>query len=87
MNSLATFAVRRAASKTFAQQARLSSSISVDVDHYNSGWNIKDIGEFSQTGKYQIQTFNKISEKVRRKFTMFRIWHSLHIRVRVRHNN
>jgi len=63
MNSLATFAVRRAASKTFAQQARLSSSISVDVDHYNSGWNIKDIGEFSQTGKYQIQTFNKISEK------------------------
>jgi D-3-phosphoglycerate dehydrogenase len=63
MNSLATFAVRRAASKTFAQQARLASTVPIDVDHYSSGWNIQDIGEFTQTGKYQIQTFNKISEK------------------------
>jgi hypothetical protein len=89
MNSLATFAVRRAAtgSKTFAQHARLSSTIPIDDDHYSSGWNIQDIDEFTQTGKYQIQTYNKISEKVRRKLTMFRIWHSLHTRVRVGFNN
>jgi hypothetical protein len=83
MNSLATFAVRRAAGKTFAQQARLSST-KIDVDHYSSGWNIQDIGEFTQTGKWQIQTFNKISEKVRRKLTICRNWLSVHIRMHAR---
>ena len=69
MNSLATFAVRRAASRTIGQQVRplTGSTIGVDVDHYNSGWEkVGDIGEFTKAGKFQIQTFNKISEKVRR---------------------
>lgn len=47
----------------------LSSSISdgplpVDVDHYTSGWNIEDIGDFTKPGKYNVQTYNKISPVV-----------------------
>ena len=72
MSSIASFAIRRTAASTVfkqAQQARYlaSGTIPIDVDHYTSGWDqssIKDIGEFSKAGKYQIQTFNKISEKV-----------------------
>lgn len=41
------------------QQLRcLSSTV---VDHYTSGWNIADIEDFTQPGKYAIQTYNKIS--------------------------
>ena len=70
MSSIASFAIRRTASASFKQQARYLSgtAVPVDVDHYTSGWdqsNFKDIGEFSKAGKYQIQTFNKISEKVK----------------------
>lgn len=36
----------------------------VDVDHYTSGWNIEDIGDFTKPGKYNIQTYNKISDVV-----------------------
>jgi len=72
MNSFATFAVRRAASRTFTQQVRpLSTSIPVDVDHYTSGWNTEELAEHTKSGKYQIQTFNKISEKVRSTFNQF----------------
>ena len=33
----------------------------IDVDHYTEGWNITDVDEFTQKGKYAVQTFNKIS--------------------------
>mmetsp|Transcript_234 Transcript_234/g.308 ORF Transcript_234/g.308 Transcript_234/m.308 type:complete len:88 (+) Transcript_234:205-468(+) len=36
----------------------------VSVDHYASGWKIDDIADWSKHGKYHIQTFNKISDKV-----------------------
>lgn len=67
MNSLASFAIRRSAGRTAGQQIRhmSGSDISMDVDHYTSGWNFEDVGDFTKAGKYQIQTFNKISEKVR----------------------
>lgn len=67
MNSLANLALRRTGVRTIGQQARysVSSKNSIDVDHYTSGWNFEDVGDFTQAGKYQIQTFNKISEKVR----------------------
>ena len=76
MNSLSTFAARQT-SRRIGQQVRpmgsktwTGDSISLDVDHYSSGWNIGDIEEFTKAaGKYQIQTFNKISEKVRRFFS------------------
>lgn len=65
MISLANSAARRSL-RTVSQVRTLSSGIDIDVDHYSSGWNIDDIGEFTaKTGKYQIKTFNKISEKVR----------------------
>jgi len=35
------------------------SAISVDVDHFTSGWT--DIQDFSKPGKWTIKTFNKIS--------------------------
>jgi hypothetical protein len=33
----------------------------VDIEHYTSGWTIADIEEFTQPGKYAIQTYDKIS--------------------------
>jgi hypothetical protein len=36
----------------------------VNIDHFTSGWNIEDISDFTKAGKYNIQTFDKISEKV-----------------------
>ena len=35
----------------------------VDVEFYTSGWNVDDIKDFTNTGKYSVQTFNKISSK------------------------
>jgi len=35
--------------------------IPIDVDHYTSGWNIDDIKDFTKSGKYHVQTYNKIS--------------------------
>jgi len=76
MSSIASFAIRRTAAFSKQQQAQharylTGTSIPIDIDHYTSGWdqsNIKDISEFSKAGKYQIQTFNKISEKGLAKF-------------------
>ena len=51
--------------RALASSAVGGGGASVDVDHYTSGWNMGDLAEFSSEGKYQIQTFNKISEKVR----------------------
>jgi hypothetical protein len=67
MNSLATLALRRTRGRTIGQQVRnlSGSGINVDVDHYTSGWVFEDVRDFTKAGKYQIQTFNKISEKVR----------------------
>ncbi len=66
MNSLVSLAVRRSLHKSIGQQVRplSSTSVPIDVDHYTSGWNIGDISDFTTAGKYQIQTFNKISPKV-----------------------
>jgi D-3-phosphoglycerate dehydrogenase / 2-oxoglutarate reductase len=36
-------------------------ALPVDLEHYTSGWNIDDIGDFTRKGQYAIQTFNKIS--------------------------
>jgi len=60
MNSLASFTVRKALHRGIAQQVRPLTS-GVDLDHYSSGWNIAT--NFTKEGKYQIQTFNKISAK------------------------
>ena len=38
--------------------------IPTDLEHYTDGWNVEDIDEFTQSGKYNLQTFNKISEKL-----------------------
>lgn len=38
----------------------------IDLEHYTSGWNIEDIGDFTKPGKYNIETYNKISPVVRR---------------------
>jgi hypothetical protein len=39
-------------------------NVPISVGHYESGWKIDDIADFTKEGKYHIQTFNKISEKV-----------------------
>jgi hypothetical protein len=37
----------------------------VEFEHFASGWkNVEDIEEFTEDGKYQLQTFNKISPQV-----------------------
>ena len=37
----------------------------VDYDHFSHGWAVGDLGDFTGKGKYHMQTFNKISPKVR----------------------
>mmetsp|Transcript_38795 Transcript_38795/g.116635 ORF Transcript_38795/g.116635 Transcript_38795/m.116635 type:complete len:94 (-) Transcript_38795:1753-2034(-) len=64
----ASLSARRAVAAAASAARHLSSggeTPSVDYEHYASGWNIGDLAEFTKPGKYQIQTFNKISEKVR----------------------
>lgn len=39
--------------------------IPINVEHYTSGWNIDDIKDFTKSGKYHVQTYNKISPTVR----------------------
>ena len=60
--------LRRAAS---AQRATaktcFSTSSNVEIEHYTSGWSQEDKDYYTQSGKFQIQTFNKISPKVRRR--------------------
>lgn len=43
-------------------------NVPISVGHYESGWKIDDIADFTKEGKYHIQTFNKISEKGLSKF-------------------
>lgn len=67
-STTAVAAARRAKASASRSIATATSPASdggstVDVDHYVSGWNIGDIQEFTKSGKYQVQTFNKISEK------------------------
>ena len=40
----------------------------IDYEHFTSGWNIDDISDFTKSGKYCVQTFNKISPKGLSKF-------------------
>eukprot|EP00980_Cylindrotheca_fusiformis_P006239 scaffold1336_cov158-Cylindrotheca_fusiformis.AAC.1 len=41
---------------------RFYSGPTVDFDHFTSGWsNVGDLEEFKKRGKYELQTFNKIS--------------------------
>jgi D-3-phosphoglycerate dehydrogenase len=69
MANIASFTVRRTAETlrnkltSSSTRALTGSTIPIDVDHFKSGWNIEDIEEFTQSGKYQVQTFNKISDK------------------------
>jgi len=37
--------------------------VPVDVDHFVSGWSITDIENFAQPGSFNVQTYNKISQK------------------------
>jgi len=37
----------------------------VDYDHFSHGWAVGDLNDFTGKGKYHMQTFNKISPKVR----------------------
>lgn len=58
--------VRRTLQQRLALRCLTSTTgpIPVDVDHFVSGWNIGDIGDFTKPGYYNVQTYNKISEKV-----------------------
>ena len=77
MSSIASFTIRRTASSVKSPQLNqllryltVGKSVPIDVDHYSSGWDDKNGGSsflMSPTGKYQIQTFNKISTHVRNK--------------------
>lgn len=42
--------------------------IRVDIDHYSSGLSIDDLSDFTNQGKYSVQTFNQISTKGLAKF-------------------
>jgi len=76
MKNLASFTFLRPACLRVIRQAATThqvrnltgTTIPVEVDHYISGWNIEDIDDFTKHGKYQVQTFNKISEKGLEKF-------------------
>jgi len=77
MSNISSFTIRRIASsiRSGAAAARASqtrclsgSTVPADIEHFTSGWNIEDIAEFSQPGSWQVQTFNKISEKGLAKF-------------------
>jgi hypothetical protein len=64
---LSTMAVR-AFSGTVVLGKAHGPNLPVDVDHYTSGWNVDDIKDFTSTGKYSVQTFNKISSHGLKKF-------------------
>ena len=64
-------ALGRGSARIWKPASLLSAHISgysgpaVDYDHFSHGWAVGDIGDFTHAGKYQMQTFNKISPKVR----------------------
>jgi len=66
-NKIISFTTRRFISPTASLNSSVTcrhlSTLSVDFEHFTSGWNIKDIADFTKKGKYEIQTFNKISKK------------------------
>jgi len=70
MTSLVSFAthritptIRKHSGKSLLRNFS-SKDIQFDFAHYSDGWKgIDDINEFSKPGKFQIQTFNKVSEK------------------------
>lgn len=46
----------------FGNTFRFYTGPTVDFDHFTSGWsNVGDLEEFKKRGKYELQTFNKIS--------------------------
>ena len=53
-----TTSVTRSSSST---SSKPFNPIPLDLEHYTEGWNIQDVEEFTQTGFYAVQTFNKIS--------------------------
>jgi len=57
-----TARARTKLASTFGAARSLSSLPPVDIDHYSSGWKL-DVSEFKDSGRYNVQTFNKISEK------------------------
>ena len=59
MNSLMLRAVARPASK------KAGTRFLSDYAKVAQGWAVEDIDDFIQPGKYTVQTFNKISAKVR----------------------
>jgi hypothetical protein len=58
---LARHAALRSKVSPSSKGLRYLSGPLLDYDHYISGWNVEDISDFTQTGKYTVQTFNKIS--------------------------
>lgn len=54
-----TIALRPAA--FFSGTSAALGPLPVDIEHYTSGWNIEDIDDFTKSGHYAIQTYNKIS--------------------------
>jgi len=71
MTSLLSKQAVRAIGKKVSSAApatRLFASIPIEFDHYTHGWDIKDLEEY-RPGNFQIETFNKISEKGLARFT------------------
>lgn len=56
-------ATRRTAASAWQRSYTSTASVGfpVDLEHFASGWNIDDIGDFTRKGQYAVQTFNKIS--------------------------
>lgn len=59
--------LRRAASAQRATAKAYFSSSNVEIEHYTSGWSQEDKDYYTQSDQFRIQTFNKISPKVRRR--------------------
>ena len=62
LSSAAAAARNNTAAATTATR-RCFASAPVDFEHFASGWD-KDSSEYKTEGKFHIETFNKISEKV-----------------------
>lgn len=59
-----TITSRASAQRMFARCLTGSGPIPIDVDHFVSGWNIGDIEDFTKSGHYNVQTYDKISPAV-----------------------
>jgi hypothetical protein len=58
---------RAAAVRRAAAVSRRGMMTTADYAKVSEGWSVQDIQDFIQPGKYSVQTFNKISPKVRKK--------------------